>query len=303
MQWKKIDEAFSLASLPAFSPASSPDFLPASFQVAELFLRKHENCCSAAISRYNECLSAERKAWLGFDKQGEVRAFLLFAPYGSLYPVFGKVGASGAGSDLKQLPPNPAGWKIRAIQGTLDDVDTVLRLHGHRARGKREVIDYSLMLLDSAPSAASLAAGPGSLRIRRADRQDAELLLPLRLAYEREEVLPPGAPANIPATRMSLEKSLADRLVLVAELDGEVVATAATNARAFTRDQIGGVYVVPALRDRGIGTRIVAELGALLREEHRSAVLFVKTSNIPAIRAYGRIGFLAGDPYRIVYFS
>jgi predicted GNAT family acetyltransferase len=159
------------------------------------------------------------------------------------------------------------------------------------------------MLLDSAPSAASLVAGPGSLRIRRADRQDAELLLPLRLAYEREEVLPPGAPTNIPATRMSLEKSLADRLVLVAELDGEVVATAATNARAFTRHQIGGVYVVPALRDRGIGTRIVAELGALLREEHWGAVLFVKTSNIPAIRAYGRIGFQTGDPYRIVYFS
>jgi predicted GNAT family acetyltransferase len=159
------------------------------------------------------------------------------------------------------------------------------------------------MLLDSPPSAVSLAAGPASLHIRRAESLDADLLLPLRLAYELEEVLPLGTPPNIPATRLALERSLHERLVLIAELDGQVVGTAATNARAFTRDQVGGVYVLPALRACGIGTRIVAELGALLREENRGAVLFVKTGNIPAIRAYERIGFQAGAPYRIVYFS
>jgi len=123
------------------------------------------------------------------------------------------------------------------------------------------------------------------------------------LAYEREEVLPPGTPTNIPATRLSLEKSLEERLVLMAELDGEVVGTAATNARAFTRDQVGGVFVMPALRGCGIGTRMVAELVMLLRKENRGAVLFVKTGNTPAIRAYERIGFQTGEPYRIVYFS
>ena len=287
MQWKKMDEAS----------------FPVSFQAAELFLRKRENSCTAAISRYLESFSAQRKAWLGFDKQGELRAFLLFAPYGSLYPVLGDSSATGAESNLRKLPPNPIAWNLRAIQGTRNDVDTALRLCGKRVRGKKEVIDYSLMLLDSTPSAASLAAGPASLRIRRADRQDTDLLLPLRLAYELEEVLPAGAPPNIPATRLSLERSLVERLVLVAELDDAVVGTAATNARAFNRDQVGGVYVVPALRGGGIGTRIVAELGALLRKENRGAVLFVKNDNIPAIRAYERIGFLAGGPYRIVYFS
>ena len=287
MQWKKIDEAS----------------LPPTFQAAELFLRRQENSCTAAISRFHECLPAQRKAWLGIDTQGEVGAFLLFAPYGSLYPVFGDSNASGAGSNLKKLPPSPLAWKLRAVQGTRNDVETALRLYGHGARGKREVIDYRLMLLDSAPSSDSLAAGPGSLRIRRADRQDMDLLLPLRLAYELEEVLPAGAPTNIPASRLSLERSLMERLVLIAELDGAVVGTAATNARAFTRDQVGGVYVVPALRGCGIGTRIVAELGALLRAETRGAVLFVKNENIPAIRAYERIGFFAGGPYRIVYFS
>ena len=280
MQWKKLDLA--------------------SFETAESFLKKYEDRCVSAIARFHECRPAERKAWLGFDKLGDPRAFLLFAPYGSLYPVFGNTQTESA---LEQLPWRPAGWKLRSVQGSLNDVDTALRLYGKGARGKRETVDYSLMLLANAPSAASLAAGPASLLIRRADRRDADTLLPLRLAYESEEVLPVGVPSNIPATRLSLERSLVERLVLVAELDGEVVGTAATNAKAFTRDQVGGVYVVPALRGCGIGTRIVAELGALLREENRGAVLFVKTANIPAIRAYERIGFQAGGPYRIVYFS
>jgi len=271
-----------------------------SYLVAEHFLRKHEDSCSSAISRYHECLPSQRKAWLGFDGQGKVQAFLLFAPYGSLYPVFGN---SGADSIPRQLPLNPVGWKLRSMQGTRNDVDTALRLYGKRAPGKRETIDYSLMFLDSPPSAASLAAGPESLRIRRAHRLDTDVLLPLRLAYELEEVLPVGEPPNIPATRLALERSLPERLVLLAELDGEIVGTAATNARAFTRDQVGGVYVLPALRGRGIATRIVAELGMLLREENRGAVLFVKKGNTPAIRSYERIGFVAGGPYRIVYFS
>ena len=50
-----------------------------------------------------------------------------------------------------------------------------------------------------------------------------------------------------------LKHSLKEELVYVAERDGLPVAKAATNARGFGVDQVGGVYTVPAERNKASG--------------------------------------------------
>lgn len=131
---------------------------------------------------------------------------------------------------------------------------------------------------------------------------DIDALYPLQEAYEREEVLPQGAVFNSAACRLGLERLLQDQVVYGAELDGRVVAKANTNARAFTRAQLGGIYVLPAYRRRGIAARLTAHLACRLQEEGLTVGLFVKTRNAAALRAYDKIGFALREPYRITYY-
>jgi GNAT superfamily N-acetyltransferase len=165
-----------------------------------------------------------------------------------------------------------------------------------------EGIDYILMRLTSDPSPAGLAAGPPDLVVRVAAAADADDLYPLQAGYEREEVLPCGAVFDPAFCRWNLEKLLRSRLCLVAEWRGAAVGKANLNAAAFSRDQIGGVYVDAACRGRGIATRLVAELARLDAESGRRVGLFVKTANLPAIAAYTKAGFVSGPAYRIVYY-
>jgi predicted GNAT family acetyltransferase len=158
------------------------------------------------------------------------------------------------------------------------------------------------MDLDGPPDEACLRAGPNGLIVRRVRLADAEALFPLQASYELEEVVPPGSTLNRASCALALERTLASRVVFLAELDGMVVAKANTNARAFTRDQIGGVYVAPDKRNRGIAKRLVAELAAFLRDEGRAASLFVKKRNGAALEAYRQVGFRVGGDYRITYY-
>ena len=200
------------------------------------------------------------------------------------------------------------GKRASSVQGTTADVAVVERV---KERGFNpfaspvivDPVDYSLMNLDEPPRSQARSAGPKDLVIRRAFSADAELLFPLQAAYELEEVVPKGGEFNAAAARLAFEKSLRERLILYAILDGAAVGKAGTNASAYRRDQIGGVFVDPRYRGRGIATRLVAELSAALIAENRKVVLFVKKRNIPARAAYEKVGFALGPDYRITYYT
>jgi predicted GNAT family acetyltransferase len=100
-----------------------------------------------------------------------------------------------------------------------------------------------------------------------------------------------------------LKAALKEEIVYVAELDGVPVAKAATNARGFDVDQIGGVYTVPGERGKGIGAVVVGALLKALFAEKSSACLFVKKRNRPAIALYDRLGFEPVTDYIISYYG
>jgi predicted GNAT family acetyltransferase len=74
------------------------------------------------------------------------------------------------------------------------------------------------------------------------------------------------------------------------------------NAQSFTRLQIGGVYVLPEWRGRGIATSMTAALIRKLQSRNKDFTLFVKKTNLPARMAYDSIGFTKIGDYRINYY-
>jgi predicted GNAT family acetyltransferase len=75
-----------------------------------------------------------------------------------------------------------------------------------------------------------------------------------------------------------------------------------TNAAAFTRSQIGGVYVHPDYRGLGIATGLTAAMVQELAAAGKGVSLFVKKRNLAAQRVYRRIGFRVIGDYRICYY-
>jgi ribosomal protein S18 acetylase RimI-like enzyme len=191
---------------------------------------------------------------------------------------------------------------VHLVQGLLGDaqlLEAALADLGYHAAEQR---DYDLMALDKAPGAGVPGAFPKGLELRRPGLADLEALCPLQAGYEEEEVLPRGAALNPAACRLALNKILTKEQSLIACLDKRIVGKINTNAAAFTRVQIGGVYVLPEYRGLGIGSRMTAVFAEQLAARGRGLTLFVKKSNPAAQKIYRRIGFVEAGDYRISYY-
>lgn len=264
------------------------------------FLEARESFCVPACERFIAWDEGPDRIWCGHDDQGTIQSLLILSATGILYPVLSEAEKEG---NRQGIAHGILSKRIRSIQGQTDAVKLCEDILTSIGQTRFEQIDYALMKLDSSPFATSLIAGPESLIVRRAEQRDADELFPLQAAYEIEEVLPSHASFKPAASRLALERILSNRIVLSAELDGKLVGKANTNARSFSRDQIGGVYVLPEYRGRGIATRLVGELCAILNDDDRGINLFVKRRNLPAQAAYRRVGFDEYGDYRISYLG
>lgn len=225
--------------------------------------------------------------------------------------VAGAILRNESGLVFPLLPPEPARGRSEGIPSllaegicsTIGPAPDVRRFEAAFGLRPLVIVEYDLMgrSLELGPPAQA-AAMPG-LDIRRAEAADLARLLPLQEAYEVEEVLTPIHRFDAGATRVGLSRALRDQVVLCASLEGDLVAKAGTNARAFTLDQLGGIFVAPPYRRRGIGASLVAALVGSLHAEGRSAVLFVKTLNEAARGLYENLGFKVLGDYRADYFG
>jgi GNAT superfamily N-acetyltransferase len=238
------------------------------------------------------------RLWTLPDGEGRAAALLLHSKR-SLFPVFNGLSKIPVPRFLNRLVRRAP---IHAVQGLRGEALLLENIIAQMGVLPAESIDYDLMALDRAPGAGCFAAGPPGLRIRRPDDGDMESLLPLQAAYEQEEVLPRGAVFNPASSRAALEHILSREHILTAELGGRIVAKANTSAESFTRYQIGGVYVHPDYRGRGIATRLCAELVRSLMPSGRGFSLFVKKRNPAARSVYRRNGFEILFDYRISYY-
>jgi predicted GNAT family acetyltransferase len=268
------------------------------FKDAEALLRQREPYCVAAAGRFRDLAWFSDHLWGLRDSQGSVSALVLHSKR-SLFPLLGN-------SNTAEINiPGFLGRFVRrnhihAIQGLQDEVAALERIMTGLGRQAADLIDYDLMALDQMPPADSLS--PAGLLIRQPSAGELEEILPLQEAYEQEEVLPQGATFNADACRLNLEQILTGERMLVAELGGRIIAKANTSAVAFTRVQIGGVFVHPNYRGHGIARRLCAEMARNLIAAGWGVSLFVKKHNRSAQRVYRSIGFRPIADYRIAYY-
>jgi len=164
-------------------------------------------------------------------------------------------------------------------------------------------VEYFLMTLPRDAFRPAMAPQDERVVIRKADPADAELLFPLQKGYELEEVVIDPLHFSDAQCLKLLKKALREELVYAAEIDGRLAAKAATNARGYAVDQIGGVYTEPAERGRGLAKAVVCVLLREVFAEKRAACLFVKKRNRPAISLYERLGFRPLTDYVISYYG
>jgi len=278
VHWKKIDRRNSAC--------------------AEKLLREHELWCVAACGRFLKRRSSKDTAWILLGRNNDIHALIVYSNR-TLLPVF-------CGSmDI----PEPKFLKkffgmlpIHSIQGLVNEVIFIEQYLSKNGLEAIDKIDYDLMYIDNMSNNAAVNSGPAGLTLREAQRPDLDELAALQAGYEQEEVLPQGAVFYPTVSRLNMEKIFANEQLLVAELGGHLVGKINTSAETFTRNQIGGVYVLPAYRNMGIARRMTAEFVRMLLGQGRGVSLFVKKSNPAAKAVYQRLGFKFLADYRISYF-
>ena len=62
-------------------------------------------------------------------------------------------------------------------------------------------------------------------------------------------------------------------------------------------DQLGGIYVSPEMRRRGLGSMMVENLVSLLASLGRGVCLYVRSENEEARRLYIKLGFVDAGTY------
>ena len=286
MKWRTVNKAFIWRKMPK-----------GEYNRAEAYLRAREKFCVSACSRFLNIEEHGGHVWRLNGADGEITALLIHSRR-TLLPVFNKPprvpGPRFLNRFLGRVP-------IHALQGLEEDVELLETLMEDQGYFASEHNDYELMSLD-APRPESLKSGPAGLVLRPPLPADEEPLFALQSAYEQEEVLPKGADFDAPVCRLNLQHILARERVLVAELDGQLVGKINTSAQSFTRLQIGGVYVRPDCRGRGIAAKMTAVFVQNLLAMGRGLTLFVKKRNTAACKVYRRAGFNVLADYRITYY-
>jgi len=279
-------------------------------EALEAFLRSQEARAAGLVARLlrdgSLALPGPLRGglWLREGEGGGIRSVLLGLPGGLWMPQF-----SEGPKELEGLAPALSadarrafaqGWTVPAsIIGPASSVAAFEAALGLEPDWR---VDYLLMVRPPWSSGPPAGSGPG---LRRAAPPDLDLLVPLQKAYEEEEVITPIHVFDEEGSRAFLAKSLREQLVVVAEEDREggnsVLGKAGTNARAFSLDQIGGVYVLPERRGKGLGKVLMEYLLSLTAKEGRGASLFVKKSNAAALALYAGLGFEGLDDFRADY--
>jgi predicted GNAT family acetyltransferase len=231
------------------------------------------------------------------DPKGAMTDSILISSAGLLLPVLsrGENGHDELGKLLRSL--NPTVHSIMGVGRCVDVAEALLPLPPTTR------VEYFLMTLNRAGIRPALPLPDQGLRVRQADPADAEALFELQKGYELEEVVIDPSHFSDSQCMKMLRLALRDELVFVAERDGVPVAKAATNARGFGVDQVGGVYTAPPDRNKGIGALVMGELLKAIFKEKEGACLFVKKRNRPAIALYDRLGFAPVTDYVISYYG
>jgi len=262
------------------------------YQVAEKFLINNEFKYVGACSRFLNRNKKDEFWALCSPVTDEIYAMAIYSKK-LLYPVL--PGCHVISDEIINKP-------IYSIQGPINDVIMTEEAAKKKSIVPAESVNYDLMTLDSTVNTESIRCVPENLVLRLPVKKDFNDIFFLQAGYEKEEVLPAGSLFNPTVCKSNLEKMLQTEEMMLACFGSRVVGKINTNAKSFTRYQIGGVYIKPEYRGIGIATKMTAGFTEYLLKKNRGVSLFVKKTNANAKRVYTKVGFTVKGDYRISYY-
>lgn len=151
-------------------------------------------------------------------------------------------------------------------------------------------------------------AGGGSglakdLRVVQATAADYEILLPLELGYQREEVVPKSFDISDAALAAAFKHELEQGLTFALFDGGRPIAKARLAASGQRHCMLGGVYTIPSERKKGRAAFLVSQIIAR-SEAHgvNNFCLYAKQENAAALALYKSLGFVPRGEYMLVYY-
>jgi RimJ/RimL family protein N-acetyltransferase len=256
-------------------------------------LRRHEQTSMFPLSNLHEG---------GLDGPGPHGMAVWLAGTGE-----GMVGVTRAGMVLPQWPgaadwralrPALAGRDLAGVLGPAGQVRPLISALGLQTAPRRHDADEPGFVLDLSALAVPPTDGD---QLSLPDAAPLDLLAQWRAAYLAEVfATPPEEAARTALADAVRWQEQGSHRVLWR--DAQPVAICGFNATPPDVVQVGGVYVPPDLRNRGLARRAVALLLAEARAQGvLRAVLFAASD--AAARAYRAIGFQPADPMGLVLFD
>lgn len=229
----------------------------------------------------------------GFGDEGGLRS-LCYAG-ANLVPVAASDAAVRAFADKARRQ----GRRCSSIVGPAETVLPLwelLRRSWGPARDVREC--QPLMVLDGPPGV------PRDPNVRPVRPSELDVLLPACVAMFTEEVgVSPTAGDGGALYRARVAELIAQRHAFARIEDGRVLFKAEVGSATREACQVQGVWVDPSWRGRGLSVGGMAAVVELARRDVAPAVsLYVNDFNVPARRAYERVGFRRTGTFTSVLF-
>ena len=214
------------------------------------------------------------------------------------------IGRAAAGQPARLLVPAGEPRGCAAIGRFLRDAGPVEMLIGPRAPcdalwssldapAPRLRYSQRLYVCDTPPAGAGL-------QLRQARLEEAEQVAALAAQMMIEDLhIDPRLPSpqrHLASVRARIDKGS----TLVAAQDGSIVFQLNIGTRCPLGVQVGGTFVPPAHRGRGLSTRGMVTACRLLLAQSAMVTLHVNEANTPAVRCYERAGFRRAAPFRLL---
>ncbi len=191
------------------------------------------------------------------------------------------------------------GRRCSAILGPNDDVCRLWDLLGTEWGPAREIRPHQPFLtLGSAPLVAP------DRRVQRVRPDQLDILYPACVAMFTEELgISPELGSGARLYRSRVSQLIAKGLAFALIEDDRVVFKAEVAAATPHAAQVQGVWVHPDHRGQGISAPAVAAVAqTVLRDVAPVASLYVNEHNLPARRAYARVGFTEHTRFATILF-
>jgi len=267
------------------------------FPLVEKLLMDAENNYVNACAKFLLQKEANVLIWVLSGKNDKIRAVIICWKSNILPVLCGHIEALG--DFYKDFLIS---IKIHSIQGLKPEVTALEKEITKNMGDPKDIIEYHLMSLDVPPKKKNTSSNITNLMLVTPKISDIDAIAPLQAEYEKEEVLPKGSIFSYASSRVNTANIITQGQVLAAKIDGRFVGKINVSGVSFTRFQVGGVYVSPEFRGRGIAGAMAYEFIDSLISQGRGITLFARKSNISACRLYENLGFKKINDYSIIYY-